>query len=83
MSFLQQGLSVSETAALLSVTHDAVHDWLHRFKQGGLPAMKDQGGRGRKPLFQRRHMRHLKKRFFICRSRQATTWHRICRDMET
>ncbi len=50
LAFLQQGLSVSEAAALLSVTNDSVHDWLHRFKEGGLPAMKDQGGRGRKPI---------------------------------
>jgi transposase len=50
LSFIQQGHSVSETSILLKVTNDAVHDWLHRFKEGGLPAMKDQGGRGRKPI---------------------------------
>ena len=50
LSFIQQGHSVSETAKLLNVTNDAVHDWLHRFKRGGLTAMKDQGGRGRKPI---------------------------------
>lgn len=50
LSFLQKGLSVAEAATLLNVSKDAVHDWLHRFKEGGLSAMKDQGGRGRKPV---------------------------------
>lgn len=50
LAFIQQGHSVSETAKLLDVTRDAVHDWLHRFKAGGLAGMKDQGGRGRKPV---------------------------------
>ena len=27
-----------------------MHDWLHRFKDGGLPALVDKGGRGRKPI---------------------------------
>ena len=48
LALLQQSYSVKETAECLSVTKDAVHDWLRRFKQGGLEAMKDQGGRGRK-----------------------------------
>ena len=50
LSFIQQGHSVTETSSLLKVTNDAVHDWLHRFKEGGLSAMRDQGGRGRKPV---------------------------------
>ncbi len=33
LSFIQQGHSVSETSKLLKVTNDAVHDWLHRFKE--------------------------------------------------
>ncbi len=50
LAFLQQGHTVPEVANLLCVTNDAVHDWLKRFKQGGLSAMKDQGGRGRKAV---------------------------------
>lgn len=50
LAFIQQGCSVSEAAKLLGVSSDAVHDWVHRFKAGGLPGMKDQGGRGRKPV---------------------------------
>lgn len=48
LALLQRSYSVKETAECLSVTKDAVHDWLRRFKHGGLAAMKDQGGRGRK-----------------------------------
>ena len=50
LAFLQQGHTVSEVAALLKVTNDAIHQWINRFNSGGLEAMKDQGGRGRKKL---------------------------------
>ena len=51
LAFLQQGLSVSEVAQRLDVHTAAVKQWHSRFKHGGLEAMKDQPGKGRKPLF--------------------------------
>ena len=50
LAFLQQNRTVSEVAALLDVSNDAVHAWLYKFKSGGLEAIRDQGGRGRKTL---------------------------------
>ena len=50
LAFLQQHRSVAEVSELLSVHPEAVHDWLKRFKVGGLDAMKERAGRGRKPL---------------------------------
>ena len=50
LAFLQQNRTVSEVAALLDVSNDAVHAWLYKFISGGLEAMRDQGGRGRKTL---------------------------------
>ena len=48
LAFLQQKRSVKDTARAFNVTPNAIHEWTHRFKCGGLPALKDQGGRGRK-----------------------------------
>ena len=50
LAFLQQGHTVSEVANLLSVSNDSVHGWLRCFKAGGLSALQDHGGRGRKPV---------------------------------
>lgn len=50
LAFLQQCHTVSEVANLLSVSNDSVHGWLRRFKTGGISAMQDKGGRGRKPV---------------------------------
>ena len=35
------------------MTVHAVHDWLRRFKEGGLEGMKDRTGRGRKTCLPR------------------------------
>ena len=48
LAFLQQKRSVKETAKAFNVSSNAVHEWVHRYKCGGLQALKDQGGRGRK-----------------------------------
>ena len=50
LAFLQQNRSITEVSNLLSVHPEAVKDWLKRFKNGGLDAMKEQSGRGRKSL---------------------------------
>lgn len=48
LAFIQEGLSEKEVANLLKVDPRSVFDWLQRYKQGGIEALKDQGGRGRK-----------------------------------
>lgn len=48
LAFIQEGLSEKEVANLLKVNSRSVFDWLQRYKQGGIEALKDQGGRGRK-----------------------------------
>lgn len=48
LSFLQKGFSEVEVSKLLDVHGQTVFGWLHRYKSGGIGAIKDQGGRGRK-----------------------------------
>lgn len=48
LAFLQQKRSVKDTAQAFNVSSYAIHEWVHRYKCGGLSARKDQGGRGRK-----------------------------------
>ena len=53
LSFLQKGLSEVEVANLLNVHAQTVFGWLHRYKEGGSAAIKDQGGRGRKNIIEK------------------------------
>ena len=48
LTFIQEGLPEKEVAKLLKVNPRSVFDWLTRYKQGGIDALRDQGGRGRK-----------------------------------
>ena len=48
LAFIQEGLPEKEVAKLLKVNPRSVFDWLTRYKQGGIDALRDQGGRGRK-----------------------------------
>lgn len=45
---LQKGKGLRETAAILGVHELSVKNWLKRFSQGGLEALKEQQGRGNK-----------------------------------
>lgn len=49
LAHLQEGRSITETAKMCRVERSTVYDWLHRFKQGGISALKEQKGRGSKP----------------------------------
>ena len=75
--FLQQSRTVSEVAALLDVSNDAVYVWLYRFKFGGLEAMRDQGGRGRKTLFPEDRYEEFKEPFCLPKSRKKRGERRI------
>ena len=48
LSFLQKGFSESQVATLLDVHTQSVFNWLRSYKEGGIDALKDKGGRGRK-----------------------------------
>lgn len=45
MAVVQDGWKVSEVAERLGVTRQAVHKWLARYEQGGLPALADRSHR--------------------------------------
>lgn len=49
LAHLQEGHSITETAKMCRVERSTIYDWLYRFKQGGITALKDQEGRGLKP----------------------------------
>ena len=49
LAHLQEGRSITETAEMCRVERSTIYDWLYRFKQGGVAALKDQKGRGLKP----------------------------------
>lgn len=67
-----QGEAISQTAKsglLKAVDRHTIKDWIVRYQQDGLPGLKVQSGRGRKPVFSpslrrrrtggRRRARHL------------------------
>jgi transposase len=45
MAVIQDGWKVTEVADRLSVTRQAVHKWIARYKAGGLPALADRSHR--------------------------------------
>jgi transposase-like protein len=45
---IQKGKSYQETADILQVAHTAPKRWVKRLDQGGLSALQEQPGRGRK-----------------------------------
>jgi len=49
LAHLQEGHSITETAKMCRVERSTIYDWLYRFKQGGIAALKEREGRGLKP----------------------------------
>ena len=61
LSFLQKGFSEGEVAKLLDVHPQSVFNWLSSYKEGGIEALKDKGGRGRKNKMNKDHQEEFKK----------------------
>lgn len=49
LAHLQEGNTITATAKMCRVQLCTIHDWLYRFKHGGIEALQDQQGQGRKP----------------------------------
>lgn len=45
-----QGYSAQALSSLLQVRELSIYKWFNRFEAGGVPALRNQPGRGRKPL---------------------------------
>ena len=57
MAHLQDGKTITETAQICRVGRSTVHDWIDRFKKGGIEALQEKQGRGAKPKLSRdQHM---------------------------
>jgi len=47
-----KGKKIEEVAEIFEVSRDTVSEWYSRWESGGLPALQDAPGRGRKPKLQ-------------------------------
>lgn len=57
LAHLQDGKTITETAQICRVGRGTVHDWINRFKNGGIEALQERQGRGAKPKLPReQHM---------------------------
>lgn len=52
LAHLQDGETITATAKMCRVQRSVIHDWINRFKHGGIEALKNQG-RGSKPKLPR------------------------------
>lgn len=57
LAHLQDGKTITATAQICRVERSTVHDWIDRFKKGGIEALQEKQGRGAKPKLPRdQHM---------------------------
>ena len=56
-----QRYTVDELCDILDVKSAAVYKWFNRWESGGYEALKDQGGRGRKPILKVDKAEHISK----------------------
>ncbi|MCP5506166.1 MAG: winged helix-turn-helix domain-containing protein [Chlamydiales bacterium] len=49
-SHLKDGKKPSEVADIVRVARNSLYHWLRRFREKGLEGLREQGGRGKKPL---------------------------------
>ena len=56
-----QGYTVNELCDILDVKLASVYKWFNRWESGGFEALKDQGGRGRKPILKSDKAEHVTK----------------------
>ena len=47
-----KGKKIEEVAEIFEVSRDTVSEWYSRWESGGLPALQDAPGKGRKPKLQ-------------------------------
>lgn len=53
-----QGYKVQELSSLLGVSDLSIYKWFNRFEAGGVAALQNQPGRGRKPLLRIENQLH-------------------------
>lgn len=53
-----QGYRVQELSSLLGVSDLSIYKWMNRFEAGGVAALHNQPGRGRKPLLRIENQLH-------------------------
>jgi len=51
MLLLADGVPIAQIARTLDITRHPVYKWAYRFLEGGIDALADKPGRGRKPFF--------------------------------
>ena len=56
----ESGTTVSELESIFSVSKQTIYGWFNRWEQGGIAALENEPGRGRKPLLRTDNKDHVK-----------------------
>ena len=60
LALVMEGSSRSAAARSCGMDRQTLRDWVHRYNEGGIPALADQPHRGRPPLLSAEQMAELK-----------------------
>lgn len=56
-----EGYQVKELAEIFRVSEISIYTWFKRWEKGGIVALKDKSGRGRKPILQAEDLGQIKR----------------------